>query len=137
MVGCHGGAGTTTLARLLEPAVDLSLVTDWGRAHLRRWPTVLVTRGTAQAAQVAVDTVAAARAAGVVPRVLVVVGDGPWPEPQAVTARVRLLADRVGTVVRLPYVPRWRYVDDPLAEPLAPAITVAVERIHRALEKET
>lgn len=136
VVGCHGGAGATTLARLLDPAVDLSLVTDWGRVHLRRWPMVLVARGTAQATRMAVDTVAAARAAGVVPRVLVAVGDGPWPEPRVVTARLRLMAGRVGLVVRLPYAPHWRYVDDPLAEPMAPAITAAVERIHRALELE-
>ena len=42
-------AGVTTLAHLLYPAMDLALVRDWNRPHLRRWPTVLVTRGTASA----------------------------------------------------------------------------------------
>lgn len=64
---------------------------------------------------------------------LVVVGDGPWPEPAAARARLRMLAGRVGTVVRVPYVVRWRYVDDPLAAPLPRRVAAAVEQIRAAL----
>lgn len=133
VVGCHGGAGATTLARLLYPAMDMALVRDWGRPHLHRWPTVLVTRGTASTVHAAVGMVAAAHAGGIRPAALVVVGDGPWPTPRVVTARLRLLGGRVGRVVHLPYVTRWRYLDDPLAAPIPPKVVAAAAEIRAAV----
>lgn len=136
VVGCHGGAGTTTLARLLYPALDLSLVGDWP-GFSRRWatyPTLLVARGTAAGTARAMETVAAAGTAGVRPAALVVVGDGPWPTPQAARARLRLMADRVGAVVLMPYVGRWRYLDDPLEDAVPRKVATVVTQIDAALD---
>ena len=136
VVACHGGAGASTVARLLEPAMDLAWVRDWVD-YAARWqrhmvPLVLVARGTAAGTAAATETLAGAVGAGLRPAVLVVVVDGPWPEPRAARARIRLMAGRVGAVVRLPYVPRWRYVEDPLAEPIPNKIAAAVDAIRAA-----
>ncbi|ONH33429.1 MULTISPECIES: hypothetical protein [Protofrankia] len=131
VAGCHGGAGATTVAALLQPAIDIGVVTDWPRYAANRGfagrPLVLVARGTVQAVAVAGRVTAAARTAHVHPAGLVVVADGPLPEPRGVTQRLRLLAAHT-PVHRLPYVTRWRYVADPLRgevpTPLAAAVTV-------------
>ncbi|WP_239382024.1 hypothetical protein [Frankia sp. CIT1] len=117
VAGCHGGAGATTVATLLQPAIDIGVVADWPRYAASRGfagrPLVLVARGTVQAVTVAGRVTAAANAAQVHPAGLVVVADGPLPEPRGVTQRLRLLAAHT-PVHRLPYVTRWRYVTDPL-----------------------
>ena len=142
MLGVQGGAGATTVAALLRDAVDLSPV---GR---RRWrwaeyathwtwlPLVLVARGTARGTADAVAAVDEVATMGLRPAVLAVVGDGWWPEPAAVRARLAMLSARVGAVVRIPYVPRWRYVDDPLAAEPPARVSAAVERIRVALTTE-
>jgi hypothetical protein len=138
VVACHGGAGASTLVRMLapDPALDLALVRHWADFR-RRWhlyPLVLVTRGTAAGAGAAVSAVAAAGAAGARPAVLAVVGDGPWPQPAAARARLRLLGPRVGAVVRIPYVTRWRYLDDPLDDgPLPDRVAAAVAAVRAGL----
>jgi hypothetical protein len=54
VVGCHGGAGTSTVTRLLQPALaamDLALVLNTWPRYADRWapyPLLLVTRGTAR-----------------------------------------------------------------------------------------
>lgn len=128
LAGCHGGAGTSTLARLMGDAADSGLI-------LPRppWlPLVLVTRGTPHGANRATWVLERARAAGIAPHALVVVSDGPWPEPRLATLRLRLLGGLVPVIVRLPYVARWRYVDDPVADPVPRRVVRALDQIRSA-----
>ncbi|WP_131784468.1 hypothetical protein [Protofrankia symbiont of Coriaria ruscifolia] len=139
VAGCHGGAGATTVAVLLHPAIDIALVTDWPRYAANPGfagrPLVLVARGTVQAAALAGRMIAAARAAQVHPAGLVVVADGPLPEPRGVTQRLRLLAAHT-PVHRLPYVTRWRYVPDPLHGEVPAPLAAAVAATRSALSAE-
>lgn len=81
-------------------------------------PGVLVCRATPWGARHAARTVAAlADATGDVGHVIVVaVADGPWPEPGASKARLRVLSGRV-PVERLPYVTRWRFAEQSVGLP--------------------
>src|SRR3954451_6060040 len=90
VAGCHGGAGTTTLAQLVG-AYDIGV---W-RPQPTPYPVVLVARGTVQGADRAAGCVRATLAAGVVPAAVVVVGDGPWPEPRLTRLRLHLLSGLV------------------------------------------
>jgi len=121
--GAHGGAGATTLAVLLSPARDMGALRS--EADYRYPPPtpagdpVLVacrcTTWSALKAQAAVTTLT--RAGGQV-KVLAVVSDG-WPEPPIATAWFRLLSAQVGTVVRVPFLPRLRLCNDPAMVPLS------------------
>lgn len=124
VVGVHGGAGTSTLAHLLGGGVATA---DWVALANTSTPVVLVARATPDAAAKATDAVRAAVTAGVSVGALVVVADGPWPEPVASRARYRMLEQEVGAVIRLPYVGRWRY------EP--PSAATATRSARRALDK--
>ena len=135
VVGAHGGAGVSTLAWLLAPAVDLGRARDWRRlVNPGRCPVALVCGCTVPATGQAVGEVAAAARAGVGLDVLVVVGDG-WPVPGAARARLRLLAGRVGRVVRVPYVPGWRYVERPDPAGLPRAVVLAVAAVRAAVDE--
>lgn len=126
VVGVHGGAGSSTLAHLLGDAVVMPLG-DWTALLDTPTPVVLVARGTPDAATKATDAVRAAVSADVRIGALVVVADGPWPEPVASRARYRLLEQEVGAVIRLPYVGRWRYD--------APELATATRSARRALDQ--
>ncbi|MEV0732254.1 hypothetical protein [Polymorphospora sp. NPDC050346] len=130
VAGCHGGAGTTTVASLLAPASDAG--TLWPTAT--SGPLVLVTRGTLYGARRATLALAHMREAGVVPAVLVVVAEGPLPQPQGVALRLRLLSSRVPAIVRLPYVTRWRYLDDPLSQRLPRRLRQPLQQILTAAD---
>lgn len=137
VVGAHGGAGASTLAWLLAPAVDVGPARDWrGLANPSRYPVVLVTGCTAAATGRAAAEFDAAARVGTVPRVLVVVNDG-WPIPRAARARLRLLEPRVTAVVRVPFVPNWRYVDRPDRARLPRGIRMALAEIRDAADKQT
>jgi type IV secretory pathway TraG/TraD family ATPase VirD4 len=93
VVGCHGGAGTSTVTRLLRPtsAMDLALQRRGWETYAAWWaavPLVLVTRGTVRGAADATAAVAGAVGVGLRPTVLVVVGDGLMPEPPPARARL-------------------------------------------------
>jgi hypothetical protein len=136
VAGCHGGAGASTLSVLCEPAVDLGVVRDWQRFDPglpADMPLLLVTRGTAQGALAAVDAVAAASRIRPV-RGVVVVGDGPYPEPREARARLSLLAGRVASLVRLPYVAAWRYCDEPDRHRLPAGVVRAVDEVRMLIE---
>jgi len=129
LVGAHGGAGVTTLTRLLAPAVDAGVARDWRLLHNPAGDPVAVVSGwTVAATGHAVREVAAAAGAGVWVALLLVVADG-WPAPKQARARLRLLAGHVGRVVAVPYVPAWRYLERPEAadvpRPLARALAAA------------
>ncbi len=136
LVGAHGGAGVSTLTRLLAPAaVDLGAPREWRRIRTPSWQLVGVVTGcTVAATGQAVYQVAAAARAGIVPRVLIVVGDG-WPLPGTARARLRLLAAQVGQIVHVPYVPGWRYVEQPDPARLPGAVERALAAVRAAVEQ--
>lgn len=114
LAGAHGGAATTTLAVLLAPAWDMGAVgapADGGLWPCGR-PVVLAARGTVAAAGRAAAVVTELAAAGVPVAALVVTGDG-LPEPAEARYRFRVLAGRVGTVVRMPFIPALRVAGSP------------------------
>jgi hypothetical protein len=127
VLGCHGGAGSTTVRRMLAPVGRERASDEWAR---RPDPLVLVAKGTAYGMKWATEYVSWAHEAlrfngGVVHApVLVTVADSPLAEPPTVRARATLLQDQVLGLVRFPYVPEWADRDDPLSAP-APHSTVA------------
>jgi hypothetical protein len=118
LVGAHGGAGVTTLAGLLRPAWDMSVVRrpGPGQRPLRPAgrPVVLVTRNTVAAAGRAVAATRLLGEQGVQVAVLAVIGDG-LPEPAEARYRFGVLEGRLGAVVRVPFVPAFRIAADPLS----------------------
>lgn len=116
VVGAHGGAGTTTLAVLLQPAWDMGTVRCLARGRpavqARGRPIALVTRNTAVAAARATAAVNAITWQGERIAVLAIVSDG-LPEPAVAAYRFALLAARVGAVVRVPFIASLRAADDP------------------------
>ena len=115
VTGAHGGAGTTTLAALLHTTWDMGVFRcPAGGPAIRTGgrPVVLVTRNTAAAAARAVGAVNALDGHGCPIAVLAIVSDGS-PEPPAAVYRFRVLAGRVGTVVRVPFIASLRAADDP------------------------
>ncbi len=123
VIGAHGGAGTSTIAALLRPAWDLGSVAHLagtGRMPVlaRSRPLLVVARNTVAAARRATDAVTALHHAGVPIAGLVIVADGAGAEPRDATARFSLLEGRVRGVVRMPFVPGLRLVDDVTQIPL-------------------
>lgn len=116
VAGAHGGAGTTTLAILLQPAWDMGTVRRPARGGppLRTGgrPLVIVARGTATGAARAVAAVNAISSHGGRIAVLVIVSDG-LPAPVAAAYRFQILAARVGAIVRVPFIAALRAADDP------------------------
>lgn len=131
--GAHGGAGATTVTKLLAPAaVDTArhVVTPDDR------PLLVVARLTAAGTKAAGETVRAALAAGHYRPLIVAVADGPWPEPNPARARLAMLdKDTIRGIVRIPYVPAWRYVDDPLTDkvPMPRRVQQALAQIQRMI----
>ncbi len=129
VAGVGGGVGVTTLARVLQA--------DDEGIYVGQQTTVLVCRSTASSVAAATAAVAATTAQPT-PLILAVVGDGPWPVPAVVRARLRMLAPHVALVVHVPYVGRWRELDDPLAadaptppRPFRAAITALLHTAHQ------
>lgn len=114
LAGAHGGAGTSTLAALLGSAWDTGVVSGPAAGGLRLGgqPVVLATRNAVAAAGRAVAAASAVARAGGWVTVLVVVSDG-LPEPAEARYRFRVLEGRVGSVVRMPFVPAFRVTADP------------------------
>jgi len=115
VVGAHGGAGTTTLATLLQTPWDMgTLSRSPGGPPVRTGgrPLVLVSRNTTAAAARATAAVNVLSGHGCRVCVLAVISDG-LPDPAAAAYRFRVLAGRVGAVVRVPFIARLRAVDDP------------------------
>ncbi|MDL4770740.1 hypothetical protein [Actinomadura xylanilytica] len=137
LVGAHGGAGVSTLARLMCPARDMGAVAGLlreGRPYVRaEGPVVLVARNTVSAAWHATRAVTAIDAArgqgdGHI-AALVIVADGAGPEPKDAAARFGLLHDRVCGVVRMPFVPELRLIDDPATVPLPRKVREVLETV--------
>ncbi|GAA1781383.1 hypothetical protein [Streptomonospora arabica] len=112
VLGCHGGAGATTLAELLRTPWDLGRY-ESGTRRIETFgrPLVLVARDSAPASARAVEAVTGVAESGAAIACLVVVADGSGPEPREAAARIRLIEDRVGEIVRLPFAAGIRYAD--------------------------
>ncbi|MFI6515618.1 hypothetical protein ACIBF1_08685 [Spirillospora sp. NPDC050679] len=124
LVGAHGGSGAGTLAALLArdravPAWDMGSIDEVLEnarppVRPRGRPVVVVARNTVMAAQHAIRAVTALDAdGGTRVAALVIVSDGAGREPRDATARFALLQDRVGGVVRLPFINALRLVNAP------------------------
>ncbi|WP_236542650.1 hypothetical protein [Spiractinospora alimapuensis] len=138
LLGCHGGAGTTTLKTMLDTPWDLgafaperSDIGTYGR------PLVLATRNTASASARATEAVTSLTTNGVAVAVLVVVADGAGHEPAEASTRFRMLEERVGGLVRFPFVSGLRYVDidDTLSVALPRKAQRALVEIKKHAEK--
>src|SRR4051794_36599848 len=138
VVGATGGAGATTIARLLGARAE-----DHGRQvpPPDDRPLVIATRSTAAGLAAATRLLTEALRVGHVRPAVVVVADAPLPAPPQARARLRLLRDpqRTRAVVELPYVLGWRDVDDPTAvgTPVPPSVRAALERLASALAPVT
>ena len=131
--GAHGGAGTSTLAALLQPARDMGALRT--EAEYRypvpnpgANPVHVACRCTTWSAIKASAAVTALTKGGGQVSVLAVVSDG-WPEPPIATAWFRLLSAQVGAVVRVPFVPWLRMCNDPGLVRLPRAARQALETI--------
>jgi len=134
--GAHGGAGTTTLATWLQPALDAGAMSPGVAPTLPAAMTagqvrVIACRCTAWSAAQADDAVTVATEHGGNVAVLAVVSDG-RPEPHLATVRFQLLGARVGAVVRVPFVAGLRLADDPATVPLPRPVLRALAQIQAA-----
>ncbi|WP_262391498.1 hypothetical protein [Nocardiopsis sp. CNR-923] len=112
VLGCHGGAATTTLRVLLNTPWELGAYTaERGEIDTFGRPLVLTCRNSVASTARAADVLNVLERNGVRPAALAVVADGAGPEPSESAARLGLVRDRVGRLVRFPFVPSLRYVD--------------------------
>jgi hypothetical protein len=131
--GAHGGAGTSTLATLLQPARDMgALHTEadyrYPVPNPDANPVLVACRCTTWSAIKASAAVTALTRSGGQVSVLAVVSDG-WPEPPIATSWFRLLSAQVGAVVRLPFIPWLRQCNDPALVRLPRAARQAMDTI--------
>lgn len=117
VISAHGGAGTTTVCRWLGS----NFVQDWGMAvppHIGDNAVVVACQATPHGAARSAELIRYLRLNTDCNRLLLVAtADGRGPEPLASKARIRTLSAYIDGVVRLPYIQRWRYMDDPLSQP--------------------
>lgn len=136
VLGAHGGAGTTTVNRMLAPAAHEGSYEDWTR---QLEPMVLVAKATAYGLRKAteamtwVNHVIRSAPYQIAPPVLVLVADAPGGEPSTAKARARLVQDQVRGIVRIPYVPAWANLDDPLSVPAPRAVVTAASELRTLL----
>ncbi|HEU5023624.1 MAG TPA: hypothetical protein VFV01_01760 [Spirillospora sp.] len=117
VAGAHGGAGTSTLAMLLQAEWDMGSIErllELERSPLRAEGRliVLAARNTAVAATRATTAIGVLREWDERVAVLAIVSDG-GPETREATARFALLEARVGGVVRIPHVRQLRLAENP------------------------
>ena len=112
LIGCHGGAGTSTLATLLPVAADLGTFDQrtFDTLQVER-PLVLVARDTVPASLRITETVNVLDLLGQPIAGLVLMAEAPGRVPPHTRSRVRLLANTIPTVLRVPYVPQFRFLD--------------------------
>lgn len=134
-IGTHGGAGVSTLVRLLDPSRSGTAV-EWrtGMAADTDRVPLLVARSTASGASAAAGWITQWRPD--LPRpVLVLVADAPFRAPPIVRYRVRALSSQVAGVVEVPYMFLLRHLDDPADALTDRKIIRAVRSVHRQLAK--
>ncbi|GAA4147511.1 hypothetical protein [Actinomadura keratinilytica] len=135
LFGVHGGAGTSTLVRLLDPGYS-GRVVEWRYGmpvDAARVP-VLVARSTAAGLAAAAVWVTRWRPDLRRPA-LMVVADVPFRVPPLVRYRRRALASRVTAVIDVPYLYPLRHLDDPAQALRQRKVAAAVERVRRQLDQ--
>ncbi|GAA4942407.1 hypothetical protein GCM10023224_25980 [Streptomonospora halophila] len=112
LLGCHGGAGTTTLRILLRTpwelgtySVERSEIDTFGR------PLVLATRNSVAAAARAAEVADHVAASGAGIAAVAVVADGSGPEPRAAADLLSRAGRHASALVRIPFVAGLRQVD--------------------------
>jgi hypothetical protein len=132
VVGCHGGAGVSTLCEHLGSwAVDAGTqAPEYDGA-----PYLLVARGTADGAACASDLVCLLRRSTSMSLQvhLAVVSDGCGPTPATARARFRNLRPHVRSAHYVPYVTPWRYKDAPHSAESSRSYSRAVRKIRSAV----
>jgi hypothetical protein len=127
VVGCHGGAGTTTIARLLgDNAVEWR--EPFSLESPPPYPTVFVAHANPYGAARAGEILGSFGGRSSRALALVVIDDGRGSMPRQAVLRYRAMEGLL-PIIRLPYFVRWRYVDDPLT--VTPPIIVrrAIQRL--------
>ncbi|MFE6808595.1 DUF6668 family protein [Streptomyces sp. NPDC057681] len=110
-LGCHGGAGVTTLQQTVPGGVDAGRVWPGPPATGGRQPVVLVCRSHASGLMAA-QQAAVQWASGQVPHIdllgLVAVADAPGRLPRPLRDALRLVSGGVPRAWHLPWVEAWR-----------------------------
>lgn len=154
VIAGHGGCGATTLARFLGDGAEEAHVDPAGQlvgvgagpgrdfagigatplGQWRRESVVVVGQGTAYGAAKAAGLAGQLTDHGLLV-VVAIVGDGPLREPVAVRARARAMRGWTLDVVRVPYVARWRFLDQPVDPP--GDFLAAIEQIRAATRQRS
>lgn len=113
VLGAHGGAGTSTVTRWLDPNGDDGTMELPKGSHLPpHCIPLVVARSTAFGMSRAVQFIGSWHSD--VPRpYLVVVRDAPLGLPKATAYRMRAIRPRVLGIVEVPYLVRLREIDTP------------------------
>lgn len=112
LVGCHGGAGTSTLASLFPAARDLGTFDQRTFDALQvEGPLLLVARDTVPASMRITETVNVLGLLGQPIAGLVLMAEAPGRVPPHAQSRIRLLEGSVPAVLRIPYIPQFRFLD--------------------------
>lgn len=138
VAGAHGGAGTSTVVALLDialgPGAGAEPAALGALIAARRRALLLVARSHAYGLRAAADRLPALAHHR---PVLVLVADAPAGDPAAVRYRVRALEGLVAGVVRVPYLPALRAVDQasdladhPKIRRAAASLRAELSRIH-------
>lgn len=110
-IGCHGGAGATTLHHEIPGGVDPGVRAWPVRPEGRPANVVLVARTHARgltAAQAIARQWAAGQSGGAVLLGLVAVADAPGRLPKSLSGALRFVAGGVPRLWRIPWVEDWR-----------------------------
>jgi hypothetical protein len=139
-VGCHGGAGTSTVARVCQLGVDAGRA--WP-APEPGWPTVqvvLVCRATATGTWAATGAVEQWRRKGAPPGTqlagLVAVAASTRRPPRIAVERLHLMGGWVPNVWRLGWVEAYLAADDPADVGVAPDVATLRHAVARAVKYE-
>lgn len=110
LVGAHGGAGTTTLSRMLEPFGDAGHV--WPAADDNPWCVVVCRenyQGLAAAQQVILQA-ATSQAGKCSVLGVITVADGPGKRPKKLAASLRII-EEISPVWRVGWIPDLKVTD--------------------------
>lgn len=137
-VGCHGGAGVTTLATLTGLGVETGAAWPQIPPQWRAQPVALVTRASAagtRAAEGAVEqwrrrAIANVRVVG-----LVVVDASPRRPPRIVTERLQLLKGWLPSIWRVGWEETFLAADDPLDVGVPPEVQTVRHALDRLLNE--
>ncbi|OJF14557.1 hypothetical protein BG844_09110 [Couchioplanes caeruleus subsp. caeruleus] len=138
-VGCHGGAGVTTLATMTNLGAEMGAAWPQVPPDWRIQPVVLVARGSASGLRAATGAAEQWRARAVANvRVLglVVVAASPKRPPKVVTERLQLLGGWLPTILRVGWVDALLAADNPLDVGVPPDVEAVRHRFQKILNDE-